>query len=175
MNSHCFKLDLFPSRSIRQWHLYVELNSKRLYRSSREEIKKVVVLFSRRSQNVKLETLRSRFGHFTANAILWLTVSCYPSAHIWDLRFAGGSLRRPCLFLSSTYYYFCWEIVFKITFFWNRIRYSIIKKLCGISLTSGAWSSRTNVNLKPQTWQQGPDHVTFWRLRFAENAKKPRS
>ena len=33
-----------------------------------------------------LETLRSRFGDLTTNG---LTVSSYPSAHVWDLRFAG--------------------------------------------------------------------------------------
>ena len=33
----------------------------------------------------------------TTNCGLRLTVSRYPSAHIWDLRFAGGSLRRPLL------------------------------------------------------------------------------
>ena len=89
-----------------------------------------------------------------------------------------------------------WESVFKITFFFsNRIRWSIskrvlrsrfssqtwdcdvlgCKKLCYKSLTSGAWSSRTNVNLKPQTWRQGPGDVTSWRSRFAENAEKPQS
>ena len=46
----------------------------------------------------RLETLRSRFGHFTANdkLRLRLTVLRYPSAHVWDLRFAGGSSRLLC-------------------------------------------------------------------------------
>ena len=47
------------------------------------------------------------------------------------------------------------------------------KKPCGKSLTSGAWSSRTNVNLKPRTWRQGPAHVTSWRSRFAGYDEKP--
>ena len=34
----------------------------------------------------------------TTNCGLRLTVSRYPSAHIWDLRFASGSLRLPRLF-----------------------------------------------------------------------------
>ena len=33
-------------------------------------------------------------------------------------------------------------------------------KSCGKSLTSGAWSSCTNANFKPQTWQQGTIHMT---------------
>ena len=45
------------------------------------------------------------------------------------------------------------------------------KKPCGKSLTSGVWSSCTNVNLKPQTWQQGPGHVTSWHSRFVGNAE----
>ena len=38
----------------------------------------------------------------------------------------------------------------------------VCKKPCGMSLTSGAWSSRTNVNLKPQTWQQANSHLIFF-------------
>ena len=34
----------------------------------------------------------------TTNCGLRLTVSRYPSAHIWYLRFAGGNLQRQCLF-----------------------------------------------------------------------------
>ena len=49
------------------------------------------------------------------------------------------------------------------------------KKPCGKSLTSGAWFSGTNVNLKPQTWRQGPGHVTSRRSQFAGNAEKPQS
>ena len=65
---------------------------------------------------VMIETLRSRFGHFTAShklrfavivspkecsvgeTMLLLTVSRYPSAHTWDLRFAIDSSLLPCLF-----------------------------------------------------------------------------
>ena len=39
------------------------------------------------------------------------------------------------------------------------------KKPCSKSLTSGVWSSRTNVNLKQQTWWQGPGHVNSWCSR----------
>ena len=55
-----------------------------------------------------VETLTSRFDQFTAttNCGLRLTVSRYTSAHIRDLRFAGGSLRLPCLFLFIPYIYF---------------------------------------------------------------------
>ena len=62
------------------------------------------------------------------NEKLWLTVSRYSSAGVWDLRLAGcGSSRLPCLPLTS---YFSWEIVFKVSnyVFWNRIRQSIRKK-----------------------------------------------
>ena len=45
---------------------------------------------------VMIETLISRFGHFTANDKLRFAVSLYPSADIWELRFEGGSSRRPC-------------------------------------------------------------------------------
>ena len=98
-------------------------------------------------------------------------------------------------FYSSTYFYFSWEIVFKITFFWKRIWWSLsktvlksrissqtwdcdvlgCKKPCGKLLTSEAWSSRTHVNLKPRTWRHGPGHVISWRSRFAGNAEKPQS
>ena len=45
----------------------------------------------------------------------------------------------------------------------SRILYFALcrSKNCGKSLTSGAWSNRTNVNLEPQTWRQAPCHVTF--------------
>ena len=68
----------------------------------------------------RLETLRSRSGHFAANSKLRLrlTVSRYPSCHVWDLRFAGGSSRLPCLF-SFLHLYFSWESVFKIRFFFQ--------------------------------------------------------
>ena len=85
------------------------------------------------------------------------------------------------VFIHPTYFYFSWDIVFKITFFWNRIRGLLSKRVlkrrisshtwdcdvlgcnkpCSKSLTSRAWSSRTNMNLKPQTWRQDPGHVTF--------------
>ena len=47
-----------------------------------------------------------------------LVVSGYPSAHIWDLRFGGGSLWLPCLFslISRVHFYFSTETVFKIVF-----------------------------------------------------------
>ena len=45
-----------------------------------------------------------------------------------------------------------------------------LKKPRGKPLTAGAWSSRTNVNLKPQTRRQGPDHVTDF-LTFAVRGK----
>ena len=51
------------------------------------------------------------------NGGLPLAVSCSPSAHIWDLRFAGDSSQLPCLFFFSFVdFYFSREIVFKITF-----------------------------------------------------------
>ena len=46
---------------------------------------------------------------------------------------------------------------------------------CGKSLTSRAWSTRTNVNYKPQTWRQGTSYVTSWRWRFAEITEQNRS
>ena len=47
------------------------------------------------------------------------------------------------------------------------------KKLCGKSLTSKAWPSRTvNVNLKPENRRQGPGHETSWRSQFATNVQK---
>ena len=46
------------------------------------------------------------------------------------------------------------------------------KNPCGKSIFSRAWSSRTNVILKPQTWRQGTNHVTFQRLRFAGITEK---
>ena len=49
------------------------------------------------------------------------------------------------------------------------------KNPCGKSLTSKTWSSRTNVNLKLQTWRQRTDNVISWRSRFAGNAEKPQS
>ena len=61
---------------------------------------------------IVIKTLRSRFGHFTSNDkprfAVKLTVSRYPSAHIWDLRFAGGNVARGChvCLHSSTYNYF---------------------------------------------------------------------
>ena len=48
----------------------------------------------------------------TTNCSLRLTVSRYPSAHIWDLKFAGVSSRLPCLFSFITHFYFSGEIVF---------------------------------------------------------------
>ena len=105
---------------------------------------------------------------------------------VWDSRVVA----RSCCFCfhSSSYLYFSWEIVvFKITVFLNEIRLSISKRVlksrlssqtwycdvlgcnkpCGRSLPSGAWSSRTNVNLKPQTSRQGPGYVTSWLPRFS--------
>ena len=52
-------------------------------------------------------------------AVLRLTVSRYKSAHILDLIFAGGG-RAAAMFVlihPLYYFYFSWEIVFKITFF----------------------------------------------------------
>ena len=49
------------------------------------------------------------------------------------------------------------------------------KKPCGKSLTSGMWSSHTNVNLTPQTCWQGTSYMTSCCLRFAGNAEKPQS
>ena len=49
----------------------------------------------------KRSSLRSRFGHFTTNDKQRFAVSGFTfdlSAHIWDLKFAGGSSRLPCLF-----------------------------------------------------------------------------
>ena len=138
----------------------------------------------------RLETLRSRSGHFTANSKLQFTVNGFTLPVCPYL-----GVRLPCLF-SFLHFYFSWESVSKITFFFSnriprstskRVLRSLLssqtwdcdvlgcKKLCGKSLTSGAWSSRTNVNLKPQTWRQGPGHVTPWRSRFAGNAEKPQS
>ena len=52
---------------------------------------------------------------------LRLTVSHYASAQIWNLSFGVVASGGHVCFHSSTYFYFSWEIVFKITFFWNRI------------------------------------------------------
>ena len=46
------------------------------------------------------------------------------------------------------------------------------KNPCGKSLISRAWSSRTNVILKPQTWRQGTNHVISRRSRFAGITEK---
>ena len=43
--------------------------------------------------------------------------------------------------------------------------FQVARKPCGKSLTSGACSSRTNVNLKRQISQQGLGHVTSRRSR----------
>ena len=119
----------------------------------------------------------------TANCGLQLTVSRYPSAHISDLRFGGGSsLRSWGVFvfthpltsilaenLSSKSLFF-FQIKFddqwakklkKVVFLlqtWDCDFFTVRKTY--ISLTSGAWSSRTNVNLKSQTWRSR-DFLTF--------------
>ena len=46
------------------------------------------------------------------------------------------------------------------------------RKPCDKSLTSGARSSHTNVNPKPQTWRQGTGYVISLRSRIAANAEK---
>ena len=49
----------------------------------------------------KRSSLRSRFGHFTASDKQRFAVNGFTfdlSAHFWDLKFAGGSSRLPCLF-----------------------------------------------------------------------------
>ena len=53
---------------------------------------------------------------------LRLTVSPYTSAQIWNLSFGVVARCSHVCFHSSTYFYFSWEIVFKITFFWNSVR-----------------------------------------------------
>ena len=49
----------------------------------------------------KRSSLRSRFGHFTANDKQRFAVNGFTfdlSSHISDLKFAGGSSRLPCQF-----------------------------------------------------------------------------
>ena len=127
--------------------------------------------------------------------ILLQTINCglrlkdsLPVSHVWDLRFADRSSRLPCLFSFILLLLFLAEKLspklrfFEIEFLINigkRVVKSCIysqtwnsdvlgcKKPFSRSLTSAAWSSRTNGNLKPQTWRQGPDHMTSWRSRFA--------
>ena len=107
-----------------------------------------------------LETLRSRFGHFIANDKLRFAVmvSCYLSALIWNLSFARGC--HVCFHLS-TYFYFSWEIVFKITFFWNRIRQSLSNRVLKSRISSlerglaiQTWTSNRKLEGKaPFTWR----------------------
>ena len=51
------------------------------------------------------ETLKSGFTHLTANSKPWFAVSCYPSAHIWDLSFASGTLGSHVFFHSFAQFY----------------------------------------------------------------------
>ena len=59
----------------------------------------------------KRSSLRSRFGHFTANDKQRFAVNGFTfdlSAHIWDLKFAGDVVAHGChvCFHSPTYFYF---------------------------------------------------------------------
>ena len=142
--------------------------------------------------------LRSRFGHLTANgdpgfAVSGFMLSVYPYLEI-KIREVVARSCHDC-FYSFVHFYLSWGIVSQVTFLWNIVQYLIservlkrsifsqtwecdvleCKNLAGKSLTSGAWSSRTNVNLKPQSWRQGTSHVTSSRLPLAGNAAKPQS
>ena len=93
--------------------------------------------------------------------------SRYPSGHIWGLRFAAAVF----VFIHPLTSFLAEKLSSKLQFFENEIRLSISKRVlksrlssqtydcdvlgynkpCGKPLPSGAWSSRTNVSLKPQT------------------------
>ena len=117
----------------------------------------------------------------------------YPSAHIWGLRLAVGSSRLLFfVFFHPLTSILAEKLSSKLRFFKNTIRLSISKRVlksrlssqtwdcdvlgcnkpCGKSRPSGAWSSRTNVNLKPQTWREGPGQVTSWLSRFSPEMLK---
>ena len=138
-----------------------------------------------------------QIGRFTANDKLRFVVNVFtlPVCPCLGLKIRGWQFAAVMFVFLHLLISILAEKLSLITFFWKRIRWSIsktvlksrissqtwdcdvlgCKKPCGKSLTSGAWSSRTNVNLKPRTWRQGPGHVTSWCSRFAGNAEKPQS
>ena len=104
----------------------------------------------------KVEIFRSRFGHFTENdkPRFAITVSPYPSVHIWDFRFEAAMF----VFIHPLTSSLAWKLSSKLLF-WKWIRSSIKKSskqsfffsnagLWCFRVHSRAWSSRTNVNLK---------------------------
>ena len=141
-----------------------------------------------------IETLRSRCGHLTANGKPRRAV-CGSTLLAWP--YLG--LKIPRWYLAASMFVFIHSFTFisaeklslKIAF---RRKNSITdnqksskssvfsqmwdcdvvgcKKPWGKSPAFRAWSSRTNVNRKPQTWQQGTSHVTSWRSRFAGTADR---
>ena len=136
-----------------------------------------------------IETLRSTLVILlhTTNWGLRFAVSRHLSAHICDLRFVGGSSWLPCLLsfihlplfrLSNCLLnYVCLRqnliLKKKKSFFSNIGLWCFrVQKPCNKSFTSGAWSSPTNMNLKPQTWRQGPGHVTFFKFTVCGKCQK---
>ena len=68
----------------------------------------------------------------TSNCGLRLTVSLYPSAHIWDFRFAGGSSQLPCLFWDC-------DVLRCKTYLWSVV-YPYKREPQTGNLTARAWS-----------------------------------
>ena len=76
-------------------------------------LQRVYIYYSK--GDLQSDLFKQRFVYFTANG-LRLTVSSCPSAHIWDLRFAGGSSWLPCLLSFITFSYLAEKLSSKLRF-----------------------------------------------------------
>ena len=120
-----------------------------------------------------LETLRSRFGHVTANDKLRLgvngfTLPFYPYLGLTPI--LAEKLSSKLRFLKQISIINKQKSSKRLYFFSNvGLLFQGAKKPCGRSLTSGALSSHTNVNLKPQNLTAKPQSGDF--LTFAVREK----